>query len=135
MGCSDRRPNARPATPRDAAPARGRAAQAAWTRHVESRPMNRAIYVLIGASCGCGSVQPNKSPDAPQPTSRTCFEAKRNGADTGKTTLDPDGDGPAAPREVWCEQSRRGGGWALALKVDGTSAMFAGSSGIWSDQT
>src|SRR3954467_3936206 len=97
--------------------------------------MNRAIYALIGASCGCGSVQPNKSPDAPQPTSRTCFEAKRNGADTGKTTLDPDGDGPAAPRAVWCEQSRRGGGWALALKVDGTSAMFAGSSGIWSDQT
>jgi hypothetical protein len=46
-------------------------------------------------------------------------------------TIDPDGDGPAPPRDVWCEQDRRGGGWALALKIDGDSSTFAGTSALW----
>jgi hypothetical protein len=47
--------------------------------------------------------------------------------------IDPDGDGVAPPREVWCDQDRRGGGWALALKIDGERSVFAGSGAAWDD--
>ncbi len=32
---------------------------------------------------------------------------------------------------MWCEQGRRGGGWTLALKIDGTKSTFLGNSTLW----
>jgi hypothetical protein len=91
----------------------------------------RDLGLLVGAlaACaGCGRLGVNANETVP----RTCLEAKP-GSGTGRTLIDPDGDGLAPPREVWCEQDRRGGGWALALKIDGESSMFAGGGGMWRD--
>ncbi|MFN0250021.1 MAG: hypothetical protein ACKV2T_24270 [Kofleriaceae bacterium] len=40
-----------------------------------------------------------------------------------------------AGRDVWCEQERRGGGWTLALKIDGAQPTFRGDSALWENTT
>lgn len=85
---------------------------------------------VVGLIVGCGrfgvEVEDRVLP-------RTCLEAARLGMGTGKTALDPDADGPAPTRDVWCDQTRRGGGWVLALKIDGEGSTFAGTREMWTD--
>lgn len=88
-------------------------------------------WCLLWVVAGCGRL--NFVSDEGMP--RTCLEAARRGIGTGSTTIDPDGDGLASPREVWCEQDRRGGGWALVLKIDGQRPTFHGTSPLWTDAT
>lgn len=66
---------------------------------------------------------------------RTCRDIHLLGLPTGVHTLDPDRDGPSVPRDVWCEQERRGGGWTLALKIDGAQSTFRGTNDVWDDAT
>lgn len=56
---------------------------------------------------------------------------------SGVYPLDPDGDGPEPPFNAYCEmdQGQDGGGWTLALKVDGTKQTFAYDAAIWLSTT
>lgn len=48
--------------------------------------------------------------------------------------LDDDGDaGPHSPYRAYCEMSADGGGWTLALKVDGNATTFTYNSPLWTD--
>ncbi|HEU0034265.1 MAG TPA: fibrinogen-like YCDxxxxGGGW domain-containing protein [Kofleriaceae bacterium] len=89
------------------------------------------VVGVVGVA-GCGRL--GFGEDGPT-TLRTCADAKRANQPTGITTLDPDGSGELAARDVWCDQDRSGGGWALALKIDGAQPTFAGTSTVWSDVT
>ena len=46
------------------------------------------------------------------PTPRSCVDVQSGGGVTnGLYTIDPDGDGPVAPQQVYCDQTTAGGGW------------------------
>ncbi|EDM76985.1 hypothetical protein PPSIR1_13265 [Plesiocystis pacifica SIR-1] len=45
--------------------------------------------------------------------------------------LDPDGPGPAAPYLAYCELELFGGGWTLALKVDGDEPILGWDAPQW----
>jgi hypothetical protein len=48
-------------------------------------------------------------------------------------SLDPDGAGGAAPFDAYCEMVEDGGGWTLALKIDGTLTTFDYDAQLWQD--
>lgn len=60
----------------------------------------------------------------------TCNLVPRPAA-SGVYRIDPDGEGPIAPFDVFCEMEADGGGWTLALKMDGTKPTFTYTSPLW----
>jgi len=54
---------------------------------------------------------------------------------SGAYTLDPDGAGPDAPFMAYCDMDDNGGGWTLALKINGQASTFGFTSGQWSSAT
>lgn len=54
---------------------------------------------------------------------------------SGAYSIDPDGSGPLTPFRVFCEQVADGGGWTLAVKLDGRRATFAYGSPLWTNDT
>jgi hypothetical protein len=65
---------------------------------------------------------------------RSCalLAATDDTAEDGVHTLFPDGP-QGAPLSTYCLMSREGGGWSLALKVDGRLSTFAYDAALWSD--
>lgn len=67
---------------------------------------------------------------------KDCLELRNAGV--SKSTvykLDADGAGAEAPFDAYCEMQRNGGGWTLALKVDGSSNQFHYGASAWTDTT
>ncbi|MBA3453244.1 MAG: hypothetical protein H0T42_09150 [Deltaproteobacteria bacterium] len=87
---------------------------------------------LVSLSMGCGRLGFDATEDLVEKL-QTCRDVQRSGLPTGRHTLDPDADGPLAPRDVWCDLERRGGGWTLAMKVEGSQPTFLGTSPLWGD--
>ncbi len=52
---------------------------------------------------------------------------------SGAYWLDPDGAGPVAKFKAWCDMSASGGGWTLALKLDGKKTTFSYGAKWWTD--
>lgn len=75
---------------------------------------------------------------APAPAT-SCLEAKRRDptAESGEYVIDPDGPGGNEPYAVFCDMVTAGGGWTLALKVDGrrSDSQFFHDSGQWTSST
>lgn len=67
------------------------------------------------------------------PTSCRVIHEKSPAAKNGTFTIDPDAGGAIAPFSVFCEMSADGGGWTLALKVDGAKSTFAYDAAIWTN--
>jgi hypothetical protein len=60
-----------------------------------------------------------------------CADALVNGGETtsGVYEIDPDGAGAF---EAYCDMATDGGGWTLALKIDGAQGTFGYDSPLWS---
>ena len=54
-------------------------------------------------------------------------------AQNGVYQIDPDGNGPVMPFNVFCEMTIDGGGWTLALKADGTKNTFTYDAALWTN--
>lgn len=52
---------------------------------------------------------------------------------SGVYALDPDGAGPKATFTSFCEMTEDGGGWTLAMKIDGTKKTFVYESALWTN--
>jgi hypothetical protein len=55
-------------------------------------------------------------------------------ATSGVYTIDPDRDHSTAPFQAHCDMLTEGGGWTLAMKVDGNQTTFAYSADWWTNQ-
>jgi hypothetical protein len=71
----------------------------------------------------------------PVPTYASCAAllAAEPSATSGVYSLDPDGAGPIAPFTTFCEMTEDGGGWTLALKLDGAKKTFVYDSPLWTN--
>ncbi|MEY3015633.1 MAG: hypothetical protein RIT45_4368 [Pseudomonadota bacterium] len=49
--------------------------------------------------------------------------------------VDPDGSGGAQASRAWCDQTSDGGGWTLAMKVDGSKSTFTFDAALWANAT
>lgn len=92
---------------------------------------------LSGATCGapsdCVSGSCTGSICDPPPDC-IAIASSGSGYPDGAYPIDPDGrQGPSAPYEAYCALS--GGGFALALKVDGGKLTFLYDAPIWTDET
>ncbi len=55
-------------------------------------------------------------------------------APTGIYQIDSDGSGPEAFYSTYCEMSADGGGWTLAMKLDGNQTTFVYDAPAWVDR-
>jgi len=82
-------------------------------------------------------VEPADAAETIAPTvaypSCTALHAAVPAQGSGVATLDPDGDGPIAPFSTYCDMDEDGGGWTLALKIDGAKSTFVYASPLWTN--
>lgn len=93
--------------------------------------------LAAGAPCGQGGACGTAGCVLPKPDvlSKSCqaIAQATAGAVSGTYWLDPDGSGSAPPFQAWCDLQGDGGGWTLALKVDGSDAKADYDGTIWTD--
>jgi len=65
----------------------------------------------------------------------SCLAILTNGGSVGDGMywIDPDGAGPNEPYQAYCDMHSDGGGWALAMKMDGSQDTFQYASGYWTN--
>jgi hypothetical protein len=90
------------------------------------------------ANCGgCGNVCKGLCVNGGCVTSCANLKSLAPNTPSGTYLLDPDGTGPGAAYSAYCDMTDAGGGWTLALKIDGTRAnsRFTYGSALWTDAT
>ncbi len=81
-----------------------------------------------------GTDQP-PPPGGPLGSGASCLAILNAGTSQGDGLyrLDPDGSGGAAPFDAWCDMSRDGGGWTLALRTAASGSTFVYHSPLWTN--
>jgi cysteine-rich repeat protein len=83
-----------------------------------------------GSDCGTGFCSMNKCTVAP---SCKAIKTADPMAKDGIFNIDPDGNGPVAAFDVYCDMTIDGGGWTLVLKGDGSKTTFLYSAALWTN--
>ena len=83
-----------------------------------------------GSDCGTGFCNMNKCAVAP---SCKAIKTADPMAKDGIFNIDPDGNGPVAAFDVYCDMTTDGGGWTLVLKGDGSKTTFLYSAALWTN--
>jgi len=90
----------------------------------------------VGKVCGgggdCGTGYCAMSLCAVPPSCKA-IKTGNPAATNGVYTLDPDGNGPNAAFDAYCEMTIDGGGWTLALKADGSKSTFLYDDARWTN--
>lgn len=91
-----------------------------------------------GSDVDAGTTDAGPDADAaPLGAPRACAElmARTPRPASGVYRLDPDGAGPGAGFDAYCEldPAQNGGGWTLLLKIDGAGDRFAWASPLWTN--
>ena len=90
-----------------------------------------------GSACGaggaCGSGGCILPKPASMPTSCLAIAKATPLAVSGVYWLDPDGEGATAPFQAWCDLHGDGGGWTLALKLDGSDPKSNYDAPLWTN--
>ena len=87
---------------------------------------------LQGGDCQSGNCQGNV---CSLPTSCKQLKNGNPGAPSGVYDIDPDGAGPKPSFKAYCQMTFDGGGWILALKVDGSKTTFPYDNALWLNNT
>jgi hypothetical protein len=88
----------------------------------------------VGKACGAGSDCSTALCTGGVCTAATSCKtllAAQPGLSSGVYTIDPDGAGGAAPFAAYCDMTNDGGGWTLAMKINGALTTFVYGSGYW----
>jgi cysteine-rich repeat protein len=85
---------------------------------------------FAGNDCGSGQCTMNKCTIAP-----SCKAIKTGNAMAadGVYNIDPDGAGPIAAFDVYCDMTTDGGGWTLVLKADGSKDTLLYDNVLWTN--
>ncbi len=90
---------------------------------------------LDGVACGAGTCTAGVCLAAEvTPIAASCAAIAAAASVTpsdGVYWLDPDGAGPLPPFQAWCDLHADGGGWTLAMKIDGADPQFAYGGDAW----
>ncbi len=89
-----------------------------------------------GSSCGVGTCTSGAcvATSVSGQEAKSCAAILAASATTptdGLYTIDPDGAGPVAAFATWCDMHGDGGGWTLAMKIDGSDTQFAYGGAAW----
>ena len=93
--------------------------------------------LAVGAACGqggaCGAAGCIMPKSDAIPSSCLAVQKATPGAISGVYWIDADGAGSAAPFQAWCDLGGDGGGWTLALKLDGADPKADYDAPLWTD--
>jgi len=93
---------------------------------------------VVGKACGVGSDCSSSYCSAnvcAVPPSCKAIKTALPAATSGVYTIDPDGGGPVVAFSAYCDMVTDGGGWTLAMKVDGTKGTFPYDAALWTNNT
>ena len=82
-------------------------------------------------SCTAGICVASTTSGQELPSCAAILAANASTPTDGLYAIDPDGAGPIAAFSVWCDMHSEGGGWTLAMKIDGADAKFAYDGDPW----
>lgn len=78
-----------------------------------------------------GGVADGGVADAGASARPSCAAWRDSGDVSGVRAIDPDGAGPLAAFDAYCDQDGDGGGWTLIAKIDGAQTTFAYGAALW----
>jgi hypothetical protein len=103
----------------------------------DTQPIDTGNDVSVDVADACAMCGPGQTCVAGacrlEPSCKA-IKAKYPTDKSGAFRIDPDGDGPGAPFDVFCEMSADAGGWTLALKADGAKTTFAYDAALWTNE-
>ncbi|MCG8421675.1 MAG: hypothetical protein MJE77_27460 [Proteobacteria bacterium] len=88
-----------------------------------------------GFSCACNPGYVGDGTVCARPASCAALRAAGSASSTGVYPLDPDGDGPLAPFDAWCDMDADGGGWTLVASVVNDSTRRWNGLDVWTGDT
>ncbi len=94
-----------------------------------SKPANNVSQLATRRNSVAAAAVPSTAAADASCAARVSCAAWRNsgGVTSGVYRLDPDGTGPGAPFNAYCDQTTSGGGWALCVNARTTSTTYAPS--------
>lgn len=100
---------------------------------IDAELADAEVETLATDACACGESERCLDGTCRPYASCAALHAAVPSLGNGVYTLDPDGAGSGAEFPAYCEMTDDGGGWTLALKLDGAKKTFAYDAALWTN--